>query len=125
MVSKPSPHRRTADPGELVPLADLDFRVLLVLLDGELHGYGIAKEIERREGEVRRLQPTNLYRRLRDLASRGLLEERPEAGGGQRRRLFRVTELGREVAREEAKRLESLLLEARRNDLLAEPPKRR
>lgn len=123
-MTRKAPDPAAPAPGALVPLADLDFRVLLVLLDGELHGYAIAKEIERREGEMRRIQPTNLYRRLRDLTSRGMLEERP-AQDDDRRRLFRVTDLGRAVAREEAKRLESLLLDARRSNLLAEPAKRR
>ena len=41
---------------DLLPLSRVDFLVLLVLTDGERHGYGIVKEIEdRTEGKVQPL----------------------------------------------------------------------
>ena len=57
----PSEH----DVDAKLPLRPVDFHILLVLTDGELHGYGIVKEIEARsEGRIR-LEPGNLYRYVR------------------------------------------------------------
>ena len=99
----------------------LEFQTLLVLLEGDLHGYGIAKEIEVRQGGIPRVLPTNLYRRLRDLAERGLISECLEEGSGPRK-LFRITPFGREVAGAEARRLEALVRMARGRDLLPAKP---
>jgi DNA-binding PadR family transcriptional regulator len=104
------------------PLHTLEFRVLLVLLSGNLHGYGIAKEIERTDTSLGRIFPTNLYRRLRDMAERGLIEQLPAADSGDPKRLFTITDLGRQVVRQEASRLENLVLEARQHDLLPSEP---
>ena len=65
---------KASDPNSHVPLTTLEFRVLLVLMDGDLHGYGIAKEVERTDASLGKIFPTNLYRRLRDMADRGLIE---------------------------------------------------
>ena len=44
-----------------VPLKHVDFLVLLVLMEHDLHGYGIVKEIaDRTRGQIR-LEPGNLY----------------------------------------------------------------
>lgn len=100
-----------------LPMHPLEFEVLLVLLEGELHGYAIAKEIERQGTWSGTIQPTNLYRRLRTMVERGVLSEGPESGGGHRR-LFGLTPFGRRVARAEAERLESMVLSAGRHNLL-------
>ena len=110
---------RNEDPRSFLPLNTLGFRVLLVLMDGDLHGYGIAKEVERRDPSLGRIFPTNLYRRLRDMTERGLLEELPTLGNGAQKRLFKITKLGRLVAKEEARRLEALVLDAQKHDLLS------
>ncbi len=109
---------RTTD----TPLTTLEFRVLLVLLEGDLHGYGIAKEVERRDSSLAKIFPTNLYRRLRDLAERGLIDHLPAPSNGDQKRLFRITKLGRRMARQEAMRLESLVLDARQHGLLPPTP---
>jgi len=105
-----------------LPLHPEAFRILLVLLDGEAHGYALVKEIEKDAGRPGRVLPANLYRRIRGLLEKGLIadaEPRPEADpGDDRRRYFAVTGLGREVARAEAMRLEGLVAGARARDLL-------
>ncbi len=106
-------------PKNHLPLQTLEFRVLLVLMDGDLHGYGIAKEIERRDTSLGKIFPTNLYRRLRVMAQRGLIDRLPAGGDGKTKRQFRLTELGRQVAQAEARRLESLVADARQHDLLS------
>ena len=105
------------DPTRLIPMHPLEFQVLMVLMDGELHGYGIAKEIEGRETGLGKVLPTNLYRRLRDMAGKGMIIEEP-ASDGQQRRHFQVTPFGIAVAKAEAERLEALVLSARERRLL-------
>ena len=112
------------DPRELLPLHPFELRILFALLDGPSHGYRIVKEIEERDAAWARIFPGNLYRRLRDLAAKGLVEESPpaaDAGEGRRRRYFQITTLGRKVARAEALRLEDLVREARDRRLLPRP----
>jgi len=113
----------TIDPTTLLPLHPLEFRILLVLLEGASHGYRIVRAIEERERGISRIYPANLYRRIRDLQQKGLVEESaPPRGAGvdARRTYVRVTSLGRRVARLEAERLEVLVMEAREHRLLAE-----
>ena len=112
---------RDTDPGTYLPLNTLEFRVLLVLTDGDLHGYAIAKQIEQSDSSLGKIFPTNLYRRLRDMAERGLIDHLPASGNGETKRPFRITALGSLVAKEEARRLESLVFDARQRDLLSSP----
>lgn len=100
----------------------VEFEILLALAGGPLHGYGIMKEVERRTGGATTLHPGTLYRALDRLAGSGLLEEIPEKlvdeGEDERRRNYRLTALGRRVARAEAQRLQSQVGAARARDLL-------
>ncbi|MGD8361038.1 MAG: PadR family transcriptional regulator [Gemmatimonadota bacterium] len=105
------------DPLGHIPMHPLELQVLLVLMEGDLHGYGIAKEIEGRDTGLGKIFPTNLYRRLRDMAEKGMISEAEEREGDQRR-LFSITPFGRLVARAEAERLEALVISARRHRLL-------
>jgi DNA-binding PadR family transcriptional regulator len=94
---------------------------VLALGDGELHGYGIMREVRRRTDGGRRLAPGTLYRSLRQMQEKGLVEEseaRPDAGlDDERRRYYRLTELGRRVAVAEVERLEGLVRAARSKGL--------
>ncbi len=97
-----------------MPLHTLEFAILLVLGDGPTHGYRIVKEIEADDDSGRQIHPANLYRRIRDLNGRGLLEESAppadaEQEGGPSRKYFRLTQLGLDVSRAEATRLRSLI----------------
>ena len=105
------------------PLKPIVFRILLVLSDTERHGYGIVKQVAAlTEGEIR-IEPANLYRTLRSMAAEGLIEDsdsRPDPElDDQRRRYFRITELGLEAAKAEAVRLKRLVAVARSHNLLA------
>lgn len=101
------------------------FHILLALADGEKHGYAILKEVARRTEDKVRLSAGTLYGNLSRLEAAGLIAEskrRPEAGlDDERRRYYRLTQLGRGVASLEARRLERLLRDARSSGLL---PKR-
>lgn len=110
----------TNDVEILLPLHPLEFRILLVLLDGTSHGYRIVQEIEALEGGGR-VWPANLYRRIRDLLSKGFIEETPAPrgdGDDTRRTYLKLSTLGRRVAKAEARRLESLLSDSRARRLL-------
>jgi len=112
-----------SDAPAAVPLKPVVFQILLVLLDEERHGWGIVREVERRAGDTLRILPGNLYRSLREMLAEGLIEEsarRPDPDlDDERRRYFKVTRRGREVARAEAERLEALVADARSLKLLS------
>jgi DNA-binding PadR family transcriptional regulator len=99
------------DPTQLLPLSPQVLHILIALADGECHGYGIMQEVETRTGGEVRLGPGTLYGALRRLREEGLIEERP--GPDERRRMYRLTKFGREVARREVERLESLYATAK------------
>lgn len=105
------------DPAGLLPLTPVAFNVLLALADGERHGYGIILEVEERTGGEARLGPGTLYGALKRLRGRGLIEdsgERPDpALDDERRRYYRLTDLGGRVLAAEAGRLEELVRAAR------------
>jgi DNA-binding MarR family transcriptional regulator len=105
--------------GAFLPLHPLEFRILMALLDGPSYGTRIVEEIEARERGQTKLYPANLFRRIRDLMGRELLEEcaGPEYAD-PRRTYVRLTRTGHAVARAEAERLRELVREAEGRDLL-------
>ena len=102
---------------DLLPLRPVVFQVLLSLAEGERHGYAIVQDIAERSAARMQLEPGNLYRSLKFMLDEGLIEEserRPiEGKDDERRRYYRITRLGRQVALAEAARLEALAAEAR------------
>ena len=104
-------------PESFLPLTPVAFEILLALAEGEQHGYSIMREVERRSGGTVTLHPGTLYRALARLLESGLIEEldeRPKAADDdERRRYYRMTSRGLDVARAEARRLESQLSAAR------------
>jgi len=108
-------------PDEFLPLTPAMLDIMVALGDDELHGYGIMQEVRRRTGGQRRLAPGTLYRSLRQMQERGLVaeaEERPDPGlDDERRRYYRLTDLGRKVATAEVERLEGLVSAARSKGL--------
>ena len=110
-----SPYSRAAE--ELLPLRPVVFQVLLSLADSERHGYAIVQDIAERSAARVQLEPGNLYRHLKFMLDEGLIEEsdrRPVAGkDDERRRYYRLTRFGRQVALAEAARLEAVAVDAR------------
>lgn len=100
-----------AEPLDFLPLTPLSLAVLLALADEDRHGYAILKEIER-ESEARIRPGTGtLYAALQRMVDEGLIEESDAAGPGEdaRRRYYALTQLGRDVARAELRRLARLI----------------
>lgn len=110
------------DAEAFLPLHDLEFRILLAVGSESRHGYSIVKEVELSAPHSARIFPANLYRRIRDLLKKGLIEEEAAPGHStdSRRRYFVVTALGRATARAEAARLRALLSDAEESSLLVE-----
>jgi len=108
------------DPLPFLPLTAAAFHVLLTLADGPRHGYQILKDVEERtEGEVV-LSTGTLYGLIkRFLDDELIIEMRPAAGDDERRRTYKLTTLGREVAEAEGGRLERLVAAARGAKLLS------
>ena len=97
------------------------FDILLALMDRERHGYGIMKEVENQtEGDLV-LRPGTLYQAIKRMLELGLIEEsdeRPDpALDDERRRYYKISGLGRKVARTEVERLTKLLQIARSKKL--------
>lgn len=108
-------------PDAHLPLSPPMFHVLLSLSRGDRHGYLIMQEVRERTGGRVTLSTGTLYGIVKRLLDAGLVTEVPAAD--PRRRAYRLTPFGRDVARAEAERLESLVSAARDSRLLT--PRRR
>ena len=100
-------------PQEALPLTALTYHVLLALADGDRHGYGIIKEVERRTGGEMEIETGTLYHAVKRMLDDGLIEpvpadERP-VDEDRRRRAYRLLPWGREVLGAESLRLRQLL----------------
>lgn len=100
-------------------------QILLALLEGPLHGYGIKQAVEgRTEGRVR-LGSGTLYEAVHRLVEAGHIEEveappSEPASGGPPRRFYALTPEGRAALAEEVRRLDSLVSYAKARDVLSE-----
>jgi DNA-binding PadR family transcriptional regulator len=103
-------------PTDLLPLSPAMFHVLVCLAAGDRHGYRIMKDVEARTHGAVSLSTGTLYGIIKRLLDDGLAVEVPS--GDERRRAYRLTPFGREVARAEADRLEQLVSSARSVRLL-------
>jgi PadR family transcriptional regulator, regulatory protein PadR len=93
---------REAQFGELLK-GNTPTLILAVLADGPLHGYGIAREIERRSEALLSLGEGSLYPALRSLERAEFVESRWEPQmSGPARKVYVLTEAGHaELARRE------------------------
>lgn len=128
MTPTPSPHSEAPSgiPAGLLPLPHLPYHILLVLAEGEAHGWAIIKRI--REIMRGHAPPStgSLYLAMARLEEQGLLEEVAEPDGEEsgdaRRRYYGLTALGRTVLRAETLRLAELVALAQRQQVVdAEP----
>jgi DNA-binding PadR family transcriptional regulator len=107
------------------PLTPPVFQVLLSLADGDKHGYAILKDVEEHSGGEVRLNTGTLYAIIKRLLAEGLIVEprnRPRAeDDDQRRRYYRLTPKGREVAAAEVERMERLVARAHDRKLVRKP----
>ncbi|MFN7941458.1 MAG: helix-turn-helix transcriptional regulator [Thermoanaerobaculia bacterium] len=104
-----------------LPLPLATFQILLALAEEDRHGYAILQDIALRTGGEPKLGAATLYRSIARLLEDGLiveLRERPAVErDDERRRYYRITPFGREVARAETRRLAELVRLARASGL--------
>ena len=116
---------RAPMPESYLPLTPAVLDIMVALGNEELHGYAIMQEVRRRTDGRRRLAPGTLYRSLKQMEQRGWVaqsEERPEPSlDDERRRYYRLTEIGRRVALAEVERLEGLVGAARLKGFIPSP----
>ena len=100
-----------------LPLKPVEFLVLSILGDGELHGYGIVQEMKARSDGVVQVRPGDLYRVLYRLTERGLAgiaERRAVSAAGERRTYYALSPLGKRVLHAEADYLSSIIAHVQR-----------
>jgi len=107
-------------PDGFLPLKSNWFHILVSLVGGEQHGYGIMQDVLERSGGKVRLWPATLYGSLKRLIKEGLIAESGQRPAPElddaRRRYYKLTPLGRRVLDLERQRLEDLvrILQAKR-----------
>jgi DNA-binding PadR family transcriptional regulator len=88
------------------------FHILLAVADEDRHGYAIIQDVAARTNGELKLSAGTLYRSIQRMLEQGWLIE---SGEDDRRRYYRITDLGRQVARAEAQRLSQLVEFARQS----------
>ena len=107
---------------KLLPLTPAVFHILLALADQERHGYGIMQEVTAMTQGRMRMGPGTLYGSIKRMIKANLIaesDERPDPElDDERRRYYRLTDLGRRVLVVEARRLSSLISVAQAKQIL-------
>ena len=93
-----------------------EFHVLLALLDGPRHGYGLMQDIDDLSSGQLQIGPGTLYTAIKRLRASGLISETD--ADGDRRRCYKLTKKGKTVMQDEAQRLQELVRAARKRGLL-------
>lgn len=113
----------TPPPESMLPLPAATLHILLAVADADRHGYAIIQEVAARTGGEVTLSAGTLYRSIQRMVELHLIEEtdtRPSADlDDERRRYYRITSFGRDVARAEVERLQALVKLARSCGLAA------
>lgn len=112
------------DPTSFLPLTNLAFHTLVALAEEDRHGYAIIKDIEARTERQLAVRSGALYTVIQRLLETGLVDHAPlpDDGGASdaRRKYYRITPLGRQVAAAEGLRLARMVEAASRRHLLPE-----
>jgi DNA-binding PadR family transcriptional regulator len=112
-----NPSAGSAEPESFLPLTPAMFHILMALAKGESHGYAIMQDIETSTDGRFRIGPGTLYGSIKRMLASGWIEEvdeRPDPDlDDERRRYYRLTGLGRQVAEAEALRLAGMVSLAR------------
>ncbi|UCD25739.1 MAG: PadR family transcriptional regulator [Gemmatimonadota bacterium] len=102
---------------QLQPLRPAILHILLVLAEGERHGYAVKQEVEKQTDGVVKMGPGTLYESIQRMVELGLIAEsrrRPHKSDDQaQRRYYRVTQFGRKVLQSEVARLGDVVDSAR------------
>jgi len=109
--------RLTGELPRLLPLSQAVFQILVALADQDRHGYAIMQDVAARTNGSLKLSPGTLYGSIKRMLEDGLIVEVDARPGpdedDERRRYYRITQSGRDIAQAEADRLTVLLRQAR------------
>jgi DNA-binding PadR family transcriptional regulator len=112
------------DIEDLLPLPPATFHILIAVADQERHGYAIIQDVEERTGGELRMSAGTLYRSIQRMVGQGLIKETakrpPMPRDDERRRYYRITPFGTDVARAEMRRLTDIVRLARQRGLTPE-----
>ena len=105
-----------------IPLRPPVYHILLALVRHDLHGLGIADEVEQASEGVVELGPGTLYRSLAEMAEAGLIRsvDAPSGDTDPRRKHYGITPNGRELLTEETARLGRLVATAKARQAVPE-----
>jgi DNA-binding PadR family transcriptional regulator len=104
------------------PLSSATLHILLALAGGNLHGYGIIKEVTRNSDGHYRLGPGTLYDNLKKLMDAGLVADAATSSSSKRkpvsskedlRRFYTLTKDGKNALAAEVDRLQGVVREAK------------
>lgn len=87
-----------------VPMTETGFYILLCLQE-EMHGYSIVQKVETMTGGAIRISPGTMYGSLSKMEKDGLISFVREE---EKRKIYSITSLGREVLQLEMQRIERL-----------------
>jgi DNA-binding PadR family transcriptional regulator len=111
----------TSNPDALLPLSPATFHILVALADEDRHGYAIMQDVAARTNGDLKLSAGTLYRSIQRMLDQGLIEELSDRPApefdDERRRYYRITSWGTQVAKAEARRLAQMLKLARAKGL--------
>jgi DNA-binding PadR family transcriptional regulator len=98
------------------------YHILLALVRRDLHGLGIADEVEAASEGAVELGPGTLYRSLSEMSEAGLIRTvaAPAGEADPRRKYYAITPAGRELLRLETARLGRLVETARARHAIPE-----
>lgn len=111
-----------SDSTKRPPLSSATLHILLALAGGNLHGYGIIKEVTRNSDGHYRLGPGTLYDNLKKLMDAGLVADAATASSSKRkpvsskeddRRFYTLTKGGKNALAAEVDRLQNVVREAK------------
>jgi DNA-binding PadR family transcriptional regulator len=108
----------------LTPLTPAVFYILLALASGEKHGYEIMKQVKQDSQTHVKMGTGTLYGSLKRMLADGLIEEAGEKSDptnvDERRRYYRLTELGQRAFTTELQRYSQVVSIAEKRSLLPE-----
>lgn len=103
-----------------IPLTPAVFYILLALHTKERHGYDIMKQVRIDSNDTIKMGPGTLYGSLKRMLEDAYIEELvdPDDSTDERRRYYRLTDIGRQALALEVQRLETVMEIVKRNNLV-------
>ncbi len=92
---------------KFLPMTETTYYIMLSLLN-PLHGYGIMQQVEQLSGGHVQIAPGTMYGALENLKKQKLIQMLPEESQ-QRRKVYQLTDLGKEVLLLEYRRMANLI----------------